>query len=57
MYKKAIDLFEQVDHPAGLLRTRLAYTHFLTEQGKVEEASQLEQDVRHRATQLGLYLQ
>jgi tetratricopeptide (TPR) repeat protein len=55
-YKKAIDLFEQVDHPAGLLRTRLEYSRFLTEQGKIEEATQLEQDVRHRAAQLGLYL-
>jgi tetratricopeptide (TPR) repeat protein len=57
MYKKAIDLFEQVDHPAGLLRTRLGYSGFLTEHGRVEEATQLEQDIRQRAAQLGLYLQ
>lgn len=55
-FKKAITLFEQVDYPSGLLRTRLEYARLLAERGEAGEAAKLEQNVRHEAAQLGLHL-
>lgn len=56
MYRSAMELFEKVGSPAGLLRTRLDYARFLAKQGQVKESSELEQHVRAEAASLGLYL-
>jgi tetratricopeptide (TPR) repeat protein len=56
MYKKALTLFEEVGNPAGLLRTRLNYAHFLAGQGQTEAATELERETRDEATRIGLHL-
>lgn len=56
MYKKALDLFKQIGTPAGLLRTKLAYAHFLASQTNTSLAAQLEQEAREDAAQIGLFL-
>ena len=56
MYKKALDLFKQIETPAGLLRTKLAYARFLADQTETQLATQLEQETREAAAKIGLFL-
>lgn len=56
MYKKALDLFEQIGSPAGFLHTKLSYAQFLAAQTETKLATQLEQEARQAAAEIGLFL-
>jgi len=56
MYQKALKLFENIGSPAGLVRTKLNYAHFLANQGQTEPAAALEQEARSQAAGIGLHL-
>ena len=56
MYDSAFTLFEQIGSPPELLRSQLAYAHFLADQGETDEAAKLEADVRNEAANIGLHL-
>jgi tetratricopeptide (TPR) repeat protein len=55
-YKKALNLFSLVGHPAGLLRTQLKYARFLAKNGDIEGGATLEQEVQREAAKIGLSL-
>jgi tetratricopeptide (TPR) repeat protein len=55
-YKRALDMFELVGSPAGLLRTQLHYARCLAAQGWKQSAIEVEQQARAEAARIGLHL-
>jgi tetratricopeptide (TPR) repeat protein len=56
MYQMALDTYEQLGSPAGLLRTKKNYARCLSAQGRTEAAEALEIETRDEAARLGLRL-
>jgi len=55
-FKQALTKFEEIDYPAGLLRTRLIYAQFLAGQGQNETVADIKKRTRTAAAKLGLFL-
>ena len=56
MYRKALNLFEEIGNRAGLLRTRLSYARFLDQRGEQSGAASLRSETLTQAKEIELYL-
>jgi hypothetical protein len=56
MHRQTLALFERVGCRAGRLRPQVSYAQFLSRQGEVEQAAELERSARGESEAIGLYL-